>query len=39
MRIGLQTKSQATETAGAPGCPNAHRPSESPTRTVDDAAY
>ena len=38
-RIGLQKKSQATEAAGAPGCPDVHRPSGPPARTVDDAAH
>ena len=32
-------KSQATVTAGAPGCPDAHWPSGPPARTADDTAH
>ena len=38
-RVGLQKKSQATETAGAPSCQDVHWPSGPPARTIDDTAH
>ena len=36
---GLASRRKATETADAPGCQDAHRPSGPPVRAIDDTAH